>query len=106
MSDTESKIRDLQESWSKIKSDVLKNQNCPICGQPMKYHENSDGKGFWTCQKCNLIVKESVMAYFHILSWEKMARFFVHGIAFSGLFFVLEIVWLFAGAFLVFLAVI
>ena len=100
MSDRESTIRDLQESWSK--SDVLEHQNCPKCGQPMKYYENGEGKGFWTCQKCNFDVKKSEMASLPIPLWKKTVKFFVHGIAFSGLFFVLEIVWVFTGVFLVF----
>jgi ribosomal protein L37AE/L43A len=99
MSDRESTIRDLQESWSK--SDVLEHQNCPKCGQPMEYYENGEGKGFWTCQKCNFDVKKSKMASLTTPLWKKTVKFFVHGIAFSGLFFALEIVWALTGVFLI-----
>lgn len=100
MSDRDSAIRDLQESWSN-KSNALGPQNCPKCGQPMEYYENDDGKGFWTCRKCNLDVRSSMMASLTTPLWKKTAKFFLHGIAFSGLFFALEIVWALTGVFLI-----
>jgi ribosomal protein L37AE/L43A len=99
MSDADSAIRDLQESWSK--SEVLEPKNCPKCGQPMESYKNEEGKVFWTCQKCNLAVKISTMASIAMPRWEKIARFFVHGIAFSVLLFVLEFLWIFFSVFLV-----
>jgi ribosomal protein L37AE/L43A len=99
MSDSDSLIRDLEESWSK--SGVLESKNCPKCGQPMEYYKTEEGKGFWACQKCDLAVKISTMASITIRPWEKIVRFFVHGIAFSVLLFVLEFLWVFSSVFLV-----
>jgi ribosomal protein L37AE/L43A len=99
MSDVDSAIRDLQESWSK--SEVFEPKNCPKCGQPMGYYKNEEGKVFWTCQKCDLAVKISAMASLTMSSWEKLGRFFVHGIAFTVLFFALEFLWIFSSLILV-----
>jgi ribosomal protein L37AE/L43A len=99
MSDRDSAIRDLQDSWDK--SGVLEPKNCPKCGQPMEYHKTDEGESFWTCQKCDLSIEISTMATPMMPLWEKIARFFVHGIAFSALLFVLEFLWVFSSLFLV-----
>jgi ribosomal protein L37AE/L43A len=96
--DSEERIRDSQESLTRY--NVLEPESCPKCRQPMEYYKNEEGKGFWTCQKCNLTIRSSMMASFMTPAWKKVVKFFVHGIAFSVLFFALDFLWLFSSLFL------
>jgi ribosomal protein L37AE/L43A len=99
MSDRDSLIRDLKESWSK--SSVIEPKNCPKCGQPMEYCQTGEGENAWMCQNCNVTIPTSKMAFAMTPSWKRIVKYFAHGIAFSVLFIGLEIVWISSSFFLI-----